>query len=247
MQTILRRLSIAFFTALLLAGCATTAQPQDDADPLQSYNRAMFTFNEAVDKAVFKPVALAYQTVLPDPVIASVGNFFSNLNDVVVLLNDLLQFKLHQAAMDSSRIAFNTTFGLFGLFDVATAMQLPKHNEDFGQTLGFWGVDEGYYIVLPFFGPSTVRDTFGFIADSFTDPVTWGVESDTAQWSLWSLNFINQRAGLLRVERTFAGAEIDPYTFRRSAYLQQRRNLVHDGNPPRPTLDFAPEPNKPTP
>ena len=230
--------------AALLISCASSRNlANDDTDPLESYNRAMFAFNEAADRAIFKPVAQAYQAVLPDPVITSVGNFFSNLNDVVVLVNNVLQFKLHEAVMDSSRIVANTTFGLGGLFDVASRMEIPKHDEDFGQTLGFWGVGEGYYIVLPFLGPSTVRDTVGLVADSFANPVNWATESDTVRWSLRGLKIIDGRAGVLRIERAFADAQIDPYAFRRSAYLQQRRNLVSDGSPPKPDFDFDADPD----
>lgn len=136
-MTTFRRCFLILAAAVLLAGCAATGDlTDDDSDALESYNRAMFAFNDAVDKAIFKPVAKVYWRVLPEPVTDSIGNFFSNLNDVVVLVNDLLQFKLHQAAMDSSRIVFNTTFGVVGLFDVASRMDLPKNREDFGQTLG---------------------------------------------------------------------------------------------------------------
>ncbi len=243
MYTFFRHFLIALATALSM-GCAPTSElPRDDPDPFESYNRAMFAFNKATDRAIFKPVAKAYQTVLPDPVIASITNFFSNLNDVVVLVNDVLQFKLHQAAMDSSRIVFNTTFGVLGLFDVASRMELPKHYEDFGQTLGVWGFGDGYYIVLPFLGPSTVRDTFGLVGDFYTNPTTWATDSATVQWSLWGLDLIDRRARLLRAERAFADAQIDPYTFQRGAYLQQRRDLVYDGNPPKPKPDFDAEPD----
>lgn len=243
-----RRCLLTTAIAVLLVGCAATGESAlEDSDPLESYNRAMFAFNDAVDKAVFKPVAQAYQAVLPDPVIASVGNFFSNINDVAVLINDLLQFKFHQAAMDSSRIVFNTTFGIVGLFDVASRMELPKHTEDFGQTLGYWGVGEGYYVVLPLLGPSTIRDTVGLAGDFMISPIDWATDSDTVEWSLWGLNLINRRAGLLRVERAFADAQIDPYSFRRSAYLQMRRNLVYDGAPPKPELEFEVDPDNPLP
>lgn len=240
-----RRRLLVTLAAALLVGCAPTSELlHDDPDPLESYNRAMFTFNDAVDKAIFKPVAQAYQTVLPDPVIAGVTHFFSNLNDVVVLANDLLQFKLHQAAMDSSRIVFNTTFGVLGLFDVASHMELPKHREDFSQTLGVWGFSEGYFIVLPFLGPSTTRDTVGLVGDYFTSPVTWASDSETTEWSLWGLNFIDRRAGLLRIERAIADAQIDPYSFQRSAYLQHRRSLVDDGGSSKPNFDFDAESDK---
>ncbi len=246
MNNTFRRCLLTTAIAALLLGCASTSEPaRDDSDPLESYNRAMFAFNEAVDKAIFKPVAQAYQAILPDPVIASVGNFFSNINDVVVLINDLLQFKFNQAAMDSSRIVFNTTFGIAGLFDVASRMELPKHTEDFGQTLGYWGVGEGYYLVLPLLGSSTVRDTFGLVGNFYANPITWATDSEAVTWSLWGLDFVNRRAGLLRVERAFADAQIDPYSFRRSAYLQMRRNLVYDGNPPTQKLEFEANPDNP--
>ena len=243
-----RRCFPLMIVVTVLVGCASTPEPPgDDTDALESYNRAMFAFNDAVDKALFKPVAQVYQHVLPDPVITCIGNFFSNLNDVVVLVNALLQFKLHQAAMDSSRIVFNTTFGVAGLFDVASHMELPKHNEDFGQTLGYWGFGEGYYLVLPLLGPSTVRDTVGLVGNFFTNPITWATDSDAVTWGLWGLDLINRRAGLLRIERALAEDQIEPYSFQRSAYLQMRRNLVYDGNPPKPDFDFdaAPEPTKP--
>ena len=164
---------------------------------------------------------------------------------MVVLINDLLQFKLHLAAMDSSRIVFNTSFGVLGLFDVASHMELPKHNEDFGQTLGYWGFSEGYYLVLPILGPSTVRDAFGLVGNFYANPVTWATDSEAVEWSLWGLDLINRRAGLLRAERAFAEAQIDPYSFQRGAYLQMRRNLVYDGKPPRPDLDFEADPDNP--
>ncbi len=240
-----RRYGLTTLVVALLAGCAPTSElSRDDRDPLEGYNRAMYAVNDTVDKALFKPVAQVYQKALPDPVIASVGHFFSNLNDVVVLVNDLLQFKLHQAAKDSSRLVFNTTFGIVGLFDVATRMELPKNREDFGQTLGFWGVGEGYYIVLPLLGSSTVRDTFGLVGDFFIDPIDWSTDSSSVEWSLWGLNLINRRAGLLQMELALADAQIDPYSFRRSAYLQQRRNLVYDGQPPPLDFDFT-DPDNP--
>jgi phospholipid-binding lipoprotein MlaA len=236
---IFRRLVLMTAVAALLGGCAPTHELlRDDPDPFEGFNRAMFAFNEAADKAVIKPVARAYQAVLPSPVNTGITNFFSNLNDVVVLVNSLLQFRLHDAAANSSRIVFNTTFGVLGLFDVASHMELPKQQKDFGQTLGRWGFSEGYFIVLPLLGPSTVRDTFGLVGNFYVNPITWATDSSTVQWSLWGLDLIDRRAGLLRIERAFADAQIDPYSFQRSAYLQRRRSLVHDGSPPRPEFDF---------
>ena len=245
MNILSRRFLTAAGAALLLVGCASTSElSHDEQDSLESYNRAMFAFNDAVDKALFKPVAKAYRRVLPEPITISIGNFFSNLNDVVVLLNDLLQFKLHLAAMDSSRIVFNTTFGVAGLFDVASRMELPKHNEDFGQTLGYWGFGNGPYFVLPFLGPSTARDAIGMVGNFFTNPITWATDSDAVAWGLWGLDLINRRSDLLRIERVLAEDQIDPYSFQRSAYLQMRRNLVYDGNPPALDLDFDADPDK---
>lgn len=241
-MTPFRRRFLTLSTAVLLAGCASA---RNDTDALESYNRAMFTFNDAVDKATFKPVATVYWRVLPEPVTDSIGNFFSNINDVVVLANDLLQFKLHQAAMDSSRLVFNTTFGVAGLFDVASHMELPKHREDFGQTLGVWGIDEGYYLVLPLLGPSTVRDAFGMVGDFMINPIDWSTDSAAVEWGLWGLNLIHRRASLLRIERALAEDQIEPYSFQRSAYLQMRRNLVYDGNPPKADLELEIEPDNP--
>ena len=234
-----RRLVLTTAVAALVGGCAPTSELlRDDPDPFERYNRAMFALNEAADKAVIKPVARAYQAVLPGPVNTGISNFFSNLNDVVVLVNSLLQFKFHDAAANSSRIVFNTTFGILGLIDVASHMELPKQHKDFGQTLGIWGFSEGYFIVLPILGPSTVRDTFGLVGNFYVNPITWATDSSTVQWSLWGLDMIDRRADLLRIERAFADAQIDPYSFQRSAYLQRRRSLVYDGSPPQPEFDF---------
>jgi phospholipid-binding lipoprotein MlaA len=222
-----------------LSACASTETIlRTDADPLRGYNRAMFTFNDKVDQFVLKPVARGYKAITPDPVDTSVTNFFSNIGDVIVLFNDVLQGKLGQAANDSSRIVFNTTFGVLGLFDVAgTYMELPKNNEDFGQTLGYWGVGEGYYLVLPFLGPSTTRDVWGLLVDNYVDPLE-RLSTSPERLGTRALYVVDLRADLLRVERAFGDAQIDPYSFQRSAYLQRRRNLVYDGNPPQAPVDF---------
>ena len=224
---------------LVLSGCASTEEiMRTNDDPLESYNRTMFTINDKIDKAILKPVAQGYQFILPELVNTSVSNFFSNLGEIIVIVNDTLQLKVNQAVMDTSRLTFNTTFGVLGLFDFAgTYMDLPKHDEDFAQTLGYWGIGEGYYLVLPLLGPSTTRDVWGVPVDMYMSPVTY-VSPTRDRILVQALNVVDTRAGLLRVERAFGpSAQLDPYAFQREAYLQRRRNLVYDGNPPKPNFD----------
>ncbi|AFJ02651.1 Lipoprotein [Methylophaga frappieri] len=225
------------FIALLalMTGCASTSNnPQD---PYESYNRAMYKFNDTLDKAVIKPVAQGYDAVVPDPISWGVSNFFSNLNEITVIINDLLQGKFEQAAHDTGRFALNTTVGVFGIFDVAGHAGHKKNNEDFGQTLGVWGVEPGAYVVLPFFGPRTVRDSFGLVGDMFTDPVMY-VEGDDARLALAGLRVIDTRANLLKASKIVSEASDDEYAYIRDAYLQRRQYLVHDGNPPTTDDDF---------
>jgi phospholipid-binding lipoprotein MlaA len=162
----------ALICALFLGGCASNGDPRD---PLESMNRAVYSFNEGVDVAAIKPLATGYRTVMPQPVQNSVRNFFSNLDDFAVFVNDLLQFKVQQGVSDFMRMAFNTTFGLFGLVDMATEMGLKKHNEDFGQTLGKWGVGSGAYLVLPFFGSSSLRDGLGLVVDGESTDLVYDI------------------------------------------------------------------------
>jgi phospholipid-binding lipoprotein MlaA len=217
---------------VLLTGCASTAQVNDaDSDPLESYNRTMFDVNRAIDKAVVRPIAVGYEKITPEFVDIGVSNFFSNLDDVVVIVNDLLQFKLEQAVQDTVRFSMNSTIGLFGLIDIATPMGLEKNYEDFGQTLGYWGVGEGYYLVLPLLGPSTTRDMFRYPIDYYVfDPVSY-VSPTRDRLLLLGTDLVDERAALLPADRALEEA-LDPYVFIREAYLQRRRNLVHDGNPP---------------
>lgn len=218
---------------LLLSACATLDGPTDPEDPFERYNRGMYAFNDAVDRAVLKPVAEGYVQHVPTPVRSGVNNFFSNLDDVVVLLNDLLQFKLQQAASDFGRILVNSTVGIYGLFDFASSAGLPKHNEDFGQTLGHWGVASGPYVVLPLLGPSSVRDGSGWLVDyRYTDPATQGLDDQATENVLFATETINTRAGLLNASSLLDTAALDPYIFTRDAFLQRRESLVYDGNPP---------------
>lgn len=227
------KVSAAVLLSFSLLGCATNG---DRRDPLEPINRGIYKFNDAVDKAVIKPVATGYKEVMPGPVRTAVGNFFSNLDDVLVLLNDLLQFKLELAASDFSRLVWNTTLGIAGLIDVGSKMDLPKHNEDFGQTLGYWGVGNGPYLVLPFLGPSTLRDTVGLVVDSHFDPL-WQHDPISERNTAYGLHTIDTRARLLDAEKVLEEAAIDRYIFLRDAYLQRRRGLVYDGNPPREKLE----------
>lgn len=223
------------FLLLLLAGlssaCTTINGPTDKVDPFEGFNRSVYTFNDKLDRYVLKPTAEGYQYVTPDVVETGVTNFFSNLDDVLVLMNNLMQLKFENALSDFGRISWNTTVGMLGLIDVATHLDLPKHNEDFGQTLGYWGVGNGPYLVLPFFGPSTLRDGAGLAVDWQLDPINLA-EDEQTYWSLVALDVIDTRAGLLRASAILDTASLDPYLFMREAYLQRRNNLVHDGNPP---------------
>src|SRR5574340_101768 len=215
--------------AISLTGCAST-HTKNPADPLESFNRGVYQFNDAVDKAIAKPVAQGYNAVMPVPGKVMVSNFFSNLDDVIVTANDLLQFKFAQAASDGARFLFNTTFGVFGLFDVTS--RLEKHNEDFGQTLGYWGMGNGPYLVLPLLGPSTVRDGVGLYADSRPSKIRH-VDHMRTRNQLYLTNAINRRAQLLDQEKVLDEAALDRYEFIRDAYLLRRQSLVYDGNPPR--------------
>jgi phospholipid-binding lipoprotein MlaA len=235
---------IAFcLTALLSVGCATIPPDagKNPADPWEVYNRHVAEFNDRADEYVFKPLAEGYTKVVPSPVRDCIGNIFRNFGDVRNAINNLLQGKPAEASSDICRVAINTTVGLLGCFDVASKVGLTRNNEDFGQTFGRWGVGPGPYFVLPFLGPSTVRDAVGLVADIYTDPLTY-TDLDTG-WEIaaWSLRFIDVRAGLLDATRLLEGAALDKYQFIRDGYLQRRRNLIYDGNPPREKEPEEPE------
>lgn len=218
-----------------LGGCAS--HPANPDDPLEGYNRAMFSFNERLDRAVMRPVAQAYDAVTPLPVRTGVGNFFGNLGDVWVGGNNLLQGKLGDGFGDLARFVVNTTIGILGVFDVATEVGLVKHDEDFGQTLGRWGVGEGAYVVVPFFGPRTVRDAVALPLDLYADDL-WAVRDVPLHNSLTALRFVHARANLLGAEKTLEEGTLDKYAYARDFYLQQRRYKVFDGNPPVENFDL---------
>lgn len=213
-----------------LAGCATVTHP-DPRDPWESYNRSMTSFNNAVDKAVLKPVATAYTDVLPSPVRTGVGNFFGNLGDAWSFVNNALQGKTVFALHSFWRVVINTTIGLGGILDPATEMHLQRHRQDFGSTLGYWGVGPGPYLVLPILGPSTVRDTAGLPVDFYGNPVGW-LDSVQTRNQLTALRLVDTRARLLGATKLIDQAALDPYSFVRDGYFQRRLNQIYDGNPP---------------
>lgn len=217
----------------LITGCATSGNTKD---PIEGFNRAMYAFNDGVDKAVIKPVAKGYDAVLPNPVRTGVTNFFGNIADLFIGVNNLLQGKVSDGGSDLGRVAVNTTVGVLGVFDVASGMGLEKHEEDFGQTFGRWGMGSGAYVVLPLLGPRTVRDTGGLVLDVATDPVAY-IDHVPTRNTLFALRAINDRANLLPAEKVIEEAALDKYSYIRDAYLQRRRSLVYDGNPPREAED----------
>lgn len=221
----------------LLSGCATLPSGErDPRDRFERTNRAIYKFNDALDRSVAKPVAKAYVKITPAPVRTGFGNFFRNLTYPTVIVNDLLQLKVKGFAADTARLLVNTTLGIGGLFDPASQLGLPAGNEDFGQTLGRWGVPAGPFIMLPVFGPSSVRDTVGFAADQFTDPKTY-VKDDYAYWSLTAMSLVDSRAELLGADDVL-GDSYDPYAFMRNAYLQRREYLVTDGAAPEEEMEI---------
>ena len=214
-------------TLMFLSGCASTGG--DQRDPIEGLNRAIYNFNEGLDKMIIKPVAKGYQAVVPDPVDKGVTNFFGNINDVVTTVNGLLQFKFHQGGSDALRVLINSTLGVLGLFDVASKMGFEKHNEDFGQTLGYWGLGHGPYLVLPVLGPSSVRDATGRLVDASAFDPLYQVDHVPTRNSLRALQAVDRRADLLGATSVFDQAALDKYNFLKESYFQQRENAVNDG------------------
>jgi phospholipid-binding lipoprotein MlaA len=217
-----------FLSLLSLAGCAASApRTPDPRDPLERFNRGTFAFNQSLDKAVVRPVLRGYRKVTPRVVRTGISNFFNNAEYPIVIVNNVLQGKLGPAANDTGRFLLNTTLGIGGLFDPATSAGLDRNNEDFGQTLGRWGVPAGPYVMVPFLGPYTLRDGFGGLADDFAKPRHY-LEDDSTRWLVWTLGQLDRRAGLSEADAILDRSG-DPYAFVRSAYLQRRQYLVTDG------------------
>lgn len=228
------RLLAALALAAALAGCATTGTEGGAAasrDPLEPMNRAVYRFNDAFDRAIAKPTAQAYEKVVPSLLRDMIGNAFGNVRDVWTAVNQLLQGKPTLAASDAWRVIMNTTLGLGGLLDIASEAGIEKHNEDFGQTLGRWGVPAGPYLVLPFLGPSSLRDAPGRGVDIYADPLRT-IDSSGQRNNAYLLRAIDDRQRLLDAERLVSEAALDRYSFIRDSWFQLRRNQVYDGNPP---------------
>jgi len=215
---------------LLLSACASgpNANPRD---PLEPFNRGVYGFNDAVDRAVLKPVATVYRDTLPSAVRTGVGNFFANLRDVWSGVNNALQLKPLESAESFMRFGVNTVFGFWGVIDIASEMGISRHTKDFGHTLGYWGVGPGPYLVLPLLGPSTVRDTAALPVDSQGNLVS-GISDVPTRNTTTAVSLLDQRARLLEASKMLDEVALDAYSFTRDAYLQRRRNAVFDGNPP---------------
>ena len=215
--------AFARWAGVLLLCCF--ASPSLADDPWQNTNRKLFKFNDFFDSVLVRPVAVVYSNVLPRPIRQGIGNFFSNIDDINVFVNDLLQFKFDDAMTDSGRFLINSTIGLVGVMDVASSFGMSKNEEDFGQTLGFWRVPAGPYVVIPGIGPSTVRDSIGLVVDTIFNPLQYQ-EQYTITTTFWVVKEIDSRASVLALDELIAG---DKYLFMREAYLQRREYLVADG------------------
>lgn len=228
--------SLILVALALSVGCASTPEKSNAADPYEAFNRPVHHFNDKLDKYVAKPVSDTYKFITPDFMETGVRNFFSNLQDVGVVINDVLQAKFDQSSQDLARLMMNTTLGLGGVFDVATNVGLSKNNEDFGQTLAVWGVPQGHYLVLPFVGPATFRDLPGFVVDTALNPSTY---VGGFALPISSLGVINSRANAEGSLRFINEAALDPYVFMRESYLQWRNYQVSDGKSnPSSTIDL---------
>ena len=240
-----RRLAGIVLGALILCGCIGCATMEQGTEPgvndrFERANRAIFKFNQSADRLVLRPVANGYHTVTPDRLERGIHNFFDNLSAPVVIASDLLQAKFKQAGADTGRFLLNSTVGILGFIDVASHVGLEAHDEDFGQTLGRWGLEQGPYLMVPLFGPSTVRDGIGRLLELPLEPLQHYDNNTAARNTLVLMSFIDQRARLLAADEELANA-FDPYIFLRDAYLQRQRYLVYDGAPPLLDEEFEDE------
>jgi phospholipid-binding lipoprotein MlaA len=229
----LMRSGAAVAFAVLLGGCAMGPTREDPFEPM---NRVSYQVHQVIDSNVIKPVAQAYVDYTPKIVRTAVTNFFGNIDDMFSVVNDMLQGKGDKAGNDLGRVITNTGFGVLGLIDIAGSANIPKGNEDFGQTFGVWGIAQGPYLFIPVFGPTTVRDGSGWLIRGYASPVSH-INDIATRDVLWTLNLVDLRASALQAENVVNQAALDPYTFIRRSYLQRRQYLVYDGKPPPPKED----------
>ena len=232
----LKRFLVGLTLVVGMAGGAIAEEYENPSDPWEGYNRGVFAINEALDMVIAKPIAKAYEFIIPEPIRILVTNVFSNISDVVIGINDLLQGRGEQAFNDFGRVVINTALGFGGLFDVAGNAGWYKSTNDFGVTFGRWGAPPGPYFVLPILGPSNIRDTFGWAADIAASPLSIVVTDPTAFWTAWGVNYVNTRANLFPAEKIIEEAATDKYSYLRDAFMQNRLNLINEGAPP-PGLD----------
>ncbi|MGQ0657542.1 MAG: MlaA family lipoprotein [Chromatiales bacterium] len=230
---------LAFLGAFVMTGCAGGSSRSDGSDPLEGVNRAIYRFNDGLDRAFIKPVAETYVRITPRPIRTSVTNFFDNLGYVNVVANDLLQGKFRQGFRDSARFLLNSTVGIGGLFDPANHTGLVKNEEDLGQTFGTWGFGEGAFLVLPLRGPNSLRDAPDLATSALLNPLFYA--SSAVAFPIAAINAVNQRANLLEATRLRDEAALDAYSFTREAYRQSRVYDTHDGNPPADDLEYIAE------
>ena len=227
------KLFIILLVTFQVSGCAT----HTNQDPLEGFNRAVYKFNDVADNAIIKPVSKGYKTIAPTFVVKGINNFFNNIRDVVTVINELLQGKIEYAANDTGRVLVNSTIGILGFIDVHSINGGERRKEDFGQTLGHWGVSQGAYLVLPFIGPSTTRDAVGFITDTLAfDPISY-INNVRGRNQVRIVQFIDARTELLNASSILDDASLDPYAFQRDAYLQYREALVNDN--PSGDIDYS--------
>jgi len=233
------RLIACVVLVVFISGCATTGT-RDERDPLEGFNRSMYSFNQGIDKVLFDPVAKFYQAITPDFIEKGISNIFDNIDDISIIANDILQLKIGQAYSDIARFVFNSTLGFAGFLDVSSQMGLEKHDEDFGQTLAVWGVGSGPYLVTPFLGPTTLRDATSLVVDDILlNPVTYLGNNDALQAGIYTLDYVDIKADLLTTNDLVNEAALDQYEFTKNAYFSRRESQINDGRlEPLPDFDY---------
>ncbi len=232
---------VCSFVAMYTTGCASYKKTGKPDDPFENYNRKAYAFNQSIDKAFIIPIVKAYQIVIPWPIRKGVSNFYSNINLLPTVINDLLQLQLADALSDTWRLGVNSTIGIAGVFDPASPMGLKEHHNDFGLTLATWGDKQSPFVVIPFFGPSTIRDSFGITIDYLLLSIYPHIDSGILRFSLLGGEILDLRSRLLEAQKLAKLAAIDPYAFERDAYLQNRKFKVQHGKVDDPYIEAGDE------